>query len=74
MAHQHPSTPTFNQVAFLLGAIMLLCIAIIGAAAFFPDQANSAAGKEALSLCDFGFKSGMGAVLGLIGGRATRLR
>jgi hypothetical protein len=53
---------------------MAVCMAIIVAAAFFPVQAGSPAGKQALSLCDFGFKSGLGGVLGLIGGRSGRLR
>lgn len=53
---------------------MAVCIAIIVAASFFPTQASTPSGKDALSLCDFGFKSGLGALLGLIGGRSGRLR
>ena len=74
MAHQQAAQPTFNQVAWLVGIIMAVCIGIIVAASFFPTQASSPAGKDALSLCDFGFKSGLGALVGLIGGRSGRLR
>jgi hypothetical protein len=71
VAHNQTRLPTFNQAAYAVGIVMAASIAIMLAASF-PDQANSTAGKNALVLCDFGFKSGLGGLLGLIGGGRLR--
>jgi hypothetical protein len=72
VAHPQTHLPTFNQAAFAVGIVMAVSIGIMGVAAFLPNQANSTAGKNVLMLCDFGFKSGLGGLLGLIGGGRLR--
>lgn len=66
--------PTFNAALLIVGLTMFLCLGVIVLFAFNPTQADSSGGKEAIALCDFGFKGCLGGVLGLIGGRSARLR
>ncbi len=72
MARNQTHLPTFNQAAYAVGIVMAVSLGIMVAATFFPDQGNSTAGKNVLMLCDFGFKSGLGGLLGLIGGGRLR--
>jgi hypothetical protein len=53
---------------FVMG-LTVLCLLGLGGVATLGD--GSDAWKNVQSSCDFGFKAGLGAILGLLGGKAS---
>ena len=69
--------PTTFKWTFI-GVLGLTAFSIIGLVllAFFGDASSAAdqipiAQQKLSSACDFGWKAGMGAILGLLGGKAS---
>jgi len=66
----------FKMIFLAVLAITILCLIGIGALAIFGSQATesssiSVAQKNFYTACSFGWQSGVGAIFGLIGGKAT---
>lgn len=63
----------FKTVFLVIVGFTLMSFLGVGSLAFFADKttAESAFAKQFMSACTFGWQAGLGAILGLIGGKVT---
>lgn len=70
MTEEAVVSPRFKLVLLCVLGLTVLCfLAYLGLAIFGNDDAE--AQNSFRSMCDFGFKAGFGAILGLLGGKVS---
>jgi hypothetical protein len=68
---------SFKMVFLVIAGFTLLCLLCIAGLAFFGEHALKEADipvfqRNLYSSCSFGWQAGLGAILGLIGGKVTQ--
>lgn len=66
------SNPLFKVLLWIIVGVLFACLTGMGLLAFFAPHEQTDFQRQFASMCDTGFKMTLGAVVGLLGGRAAR--
>jgi hypothetical protein len=66
------SNPLFKLLLWIIVGVLFASLIGMGLLAFFAPQGQTDFQRQFAAMCDTGFKMTLGAIVGLVGGRAAR--
>lgn len=66
------TNPLFSVLLWIIVAILFASLLGMGLLAFFAPEQQTDFQRQFAAMCDTGFKMTLGAIVGLVGGRAAR--
>ena len=66
------TNPLFKILLWIIDAVLFASLLGMGILAFFASDPQTDFQRQFAAMCDTGFKMTLGAIVGLLGGRAAR--